>query len=110
MDRLSLITGGVGGKRVARFWSKVRADGECWEWQAATGSGGYGVFKLARGAVTTAHRLALVIFTGEHPADKQAAHLCHNVLCCRPSHLEWQSNADNQAAKRATLPHPGAPT
>jgi hypothetical protein len=107
MDRLSLLSGDDGAARLSRFWAKVELGGECWNWTAATGAGGYGVFKLTRGITTTAHRLSLAQSTGRDPGDLEAGHLCGNVRCVRPSHLEWQTRAENEAAK-GRVPHPFA--
>lgn len=95
----------------ARFLSKIAVDLRgCWTWQAATGSGGYGVFKLHRGKTVQAHRYALTLSAGEPQPGMEARHSCHNPKCCNPAHLCWGTRAENEADKRARLtPTPAAP-
>lgn len=98
---LELLSGDNATAIEDRFWVKVDPPvrSECWEWNSATGAGGYGMFKLARNRTIQAHRLALIIATSEAPADREAAHSCDNPLCCRPSHLRWATRAENEADK-----------
>jgi len=96
---LSDLAGEAGAARLARFADKLDCGGSCWNWQAAAGAGGYGVFKLTSCRTVTAHRLALIAATGIDPPDLQAAHSCNNVLCCNPAHLRWATHQENQDDK-----------
>lgn len=71
----------------------------CWEWQGAIHSGGYGV--LGREYV---HRLVYEELIGPVPEGLQLDHLCRNRRCCNPGHLEPVTQAENlQRGAKATL-------
>lgn len=88
---------------VARFWSKVCKGNpdECWEWQAARGYFGYGVFSI-RSRLLPAHRYAYELVHGAIPQGWQVCHVCDNPPCVNPSHL-WlgtaKANAQDMARK-----------
>jgi hypothetical protein len=58
----------------------------CWEWQG-TNNGKYGVvgYKARRWYT---HRLSYALYNGELVDGLQIDHLCKNVKCWNPSHLE----------------------
>lgn len=90
------------------FWTKVdiRGDGECWEWQGAKCTNGYGRYnKLWGRCMILAHRLAYWITTGVEP-KKLVLHSCDNRLCCNPAHLREGTHQDNanDAMARNRLP------
>ncbi|MFF2054137.1 HNH endonuclease signature motif containing protein [Leifsonia sp. NPDC058194] len=70
-----------------RFWPKVDAGGDCWEWQGAVRQDGYGAFWF-KGQMTTAHRVAYELLMGPIPLGLQIDHLCKNRQCVNPDHLE----------------------
>ena len=77
------------GDDLARFESKVKKGQpkECWEWQAGHSAAGYGVF-LVNGSMTYSHRFSHTHFKGKIPKGFHVDHLCRNVNCCNPEHLE----------------------
>ena len=66
-----------------RFWPKVDASGDCWEWIAARDPNGYGRFRKA-----LAHRWAYIHLVGPIPDALPLDHLCRNPPCVNPDHLE----------------------
>lgn len=66
---------------------------------------GYGALQ-AKVARTTAHRFVCVLAHGEPQGRLDAAHICHNRLCCNPQHLRWATRRDNLADRvvRRTVP------
>lgn len=88
------------GTEEFRFWSKVRIsdvntfDGTpCWEWIAANCKG-YGRFGLVstgyyqKVKVVVAHVWAYEYCIGPKPDGCELDHLCRNVACVNPWHLE----------------------
>lgn len=71
-----------------RFWPRVDAFGDCWEWTGRRNKDGYGRFDVtAHGAVYT-HTYAWEALVGPVPEGLELDHLCRNPACCNPDHLE----------------------
>ncbi len=79
-----------------RFARKVRfaAAHNCWEWQAATSSSGYGNIRHC-GRTARAHRVAYELFVGPIPEGLVLDHLCRNPSCVNPAHLEAVPQLEN---------------
>src|SRR3990167_5772169 len=63
----------------------------CWPWQAGLKGGGYGGFMIEdgrNGSTTGAHRAAWELLVGDIPEGLTIDHLCRNVTCVNPDHLE----------------------
>ena len=78
-----------------RFWAKVQtgATHECWIWQGATNSEGYGQFRLD-GPLIGAH-CAVLNLTGVSTTNKIVRHTCDIPLCVNPNHLRLGTILDN---------------
>lgn len=76
-----------------RFFQKVDASGECWEWTAHTNNDGYGMFWF-EGRNIGAHRMSWMLEHGETP-DDWVLHKCGNRKCVNPKHLYRGSPLDN---------------
>lgn len=74
-------------RKPERFWSKVDASGDCWEWTAARQPSGHGRFYID-GKVQRAHRVAYELLVGPIPDGLHIDHLCLNTSCVNPDHLE----------------------
>lgn len=83
-----------------------RSPGECWNWQGPLDRYGYGVSRVrTRGGnqAIGAHRLAYLLLRGDIPDGLQVDHLCRNIACVNPDHLEVVTQQENKARKnRAT--------
>ena len=93
-----------------KFWLKVqiRAPDECWEWQGAITSSGYGNLTW-HGRHVQAHRVAYFLYNGgialttnfrQDGVAKRyrrfVLHKCDNRRCCNPAHLFLGSMRANQ--------------
>jgi hypothetical protein len=83
-----------------RFWSKVAVNDNngCWEWNAATRSGGYGCFSVgtrAKQRLVSSHRYAYQQLIADVPAELECDHLCRNRRCVNPAHIEVVSHRVN---------------
>lgn len=79
----------------ARFWEKVRTEGECLIWTGALDPLGCGRFRF-RGKSALAHRVAWVLLRDEEPPIGFLYHTCANAACVNPDHLKLR-NAPGKA-------------
>ena len=85
----------------------VKQANNCWVWQGALKSNGYGNMgvTIARGehVVVPVHRVAYELFIGPIPEGCEIDHLCNNKPCVNPDHLEavpHRVNARRREARR----------
>jgi hypothetical protein len=84
-----------------RFWSKVAVAGpdDCWEWQGAIGSTGYGNLDID-GSTVKAHRVSHLLTHGPIPPGLYVLHSCDNRRCVNPNHLRIGTAQDNADDRR----------
>jgi hypothetical protein len=88
----------------ARFWAKVDASGDCWEWTGARNAQGYGVFGVGDGTVL-AHRFAAALTTDPPRGGLVSDHLCRNRACVNPAHLQQVTGQTNARRGNTGLHH-----
>ena len=67
----------------------------CAIWPFGVNSHGY-CHVTHNGKTRNAHRVALIILSGEDPAGLVAAHgPCHNRACINPLHVSWKTKKEN---------------
>lgn len=94
LDSKSLDKGCVlTGRSLRRFQYKVDAN-NCWVWQKAISSTGYGSFYYD-GRVQRAHRISYMHYVGPIPDNLVLDHLCRNKACVNPAHLEVVTHKTN---------------
>lgn len=72
----------------------VICENGCWEWVGAHAGTGYGYVRV-NGAMRGAHRAVYERFRGPIPDGKELDHLCRNVDCVNPDHLEVVTGREN---------------
>src|SRR4051794_5538943 len=80
-------------ERAERFWAKVEV-GDCWQWTGSTTQHGYGKFWNGHRPVLS-HRFAYELLVGQIPPGMEVDHLCRNIGCVNPDHLEIVTHAEN---------------
>lgn len=65
----------------------------CWEWRGSVGDKGYGLIRLGRVQTGTrstyrVHRVAYQVMVAELPPELELDHLCRNLRCWNPEHLD----------------------
>ena len=66
----------------------------CWVWTASTNNSGYGHVHW-EGRMQQAHRVAYDVLVGPIPEGLEPDHMCKVRACCRPSHIEPVTHAEN---------------
>jgi hypothetical protein len=78
-----------------RFWSKVEKSESCWNWSGFRYLNGYGGFSLGYSR-RMAHRVSWeLVNERELPTNLVVDHLCRNVRCVNPEHLEPVTQREN---------------
>lgn len=77
---------------------------DCWKWTSSLDSEGYGRIKI-HGLVLKAHRLSYEIFRTKIPVGYVIDHLCRNIDCVNPFHLEVVTNHENLIRKYKRQTH-----
>jgi len=83
-----------GSSLAERFWSQVSKTNGCWTWQGAKSGNGYGTFKIGQVTVSV-HRYAYEQVVGLIPVGLEIDHLCRNLICVRPDHMEAVTHREN---------------
>jgi HNH endonuclease len=94
LDLLALVRPGF--QEIAlRILSRVEANAEgCWLWPGAL-TNGYGAVSYKQRPMRMVHRIVYEALVADIPRGMVIDHLCLETRCCRPSHLEPVSVAEN---------------
>jgi len=98
-----------------RFWALVNLDGaihptlgQCLEWLGKRNDGRYGMFSIGSRVDGSrknvyAHRYAYQSVYGQIPDGLTIDHLCRNIICVHPAHLEAVTSREN-TMRAPTIP------
>jgi hypothetical protein len=75
------------GDPAVRFWSRVDATGDCWDFMGKPTRAGYGQIGVD-GRTLLAHRFSYELLVGPIPEELTLDHLCRRRICVNPDHLE----------------------
>lgn len=82
-------------RELKRFLGKTYIDEKgCWVWCGAKNTTGYGMFSH-RGRRYCAHVFAYLLYKGPIEQGLEPDHLCRNVACANPEHLEAVTHREN---------------
>lgn len=110
---MDIIAGSIKRNSDTNFWDKVDKTGSCWNWKGAKYRG-YGQFTIEwwkredgkwRCRTVRAHRYAYESLVGEIPEGLTLDHLCYNVGCANPDHLEPVTITENRRRASAKKTH-----
>lgn len=81
--------------RLRTFMKRVEVDEQtgCWDWQGVLNHG-YPMLAFQR-----AHRHAYTHWKGSIPTGYHVDHMCRNIRCVNPDHLDAVTNTENQRRK-----------
>lgn len=88
----------------ARFFAKVRQDGDCWIWTASLNSFGYGKFWDGV-RIIGSHRWSYEFLRTEIPEGLDLDHLCRTKACVNPWHLEPVTRGENTRRHFSQVTH-----
>jgi hypothetical protein len=89
----------------ANMQNKITIEGDCWNWTGAKNSRGYGSVSSGNGKSMLAHRRSYVSTVGKIPIGLTIDHLCRNIACVNPAHLEPVTLAENIRRRYADQTH-----
>lgn len=79
---------------------KIDSKTGCWNWLGAKSYNGYGQLKVRQNNIRATHYF-YEKYKGIIPAGKVIDHLCKNVVCVNPVHLEIVTVAENTQRGRS---------
>lgn len=80
---------------IESFWARVtKKPGGCWEWSASRNGLGYGIVWNGE-KLLLAHRVAFTLTHGPIPRGLVIDHICRNVACVNPEHLQLVTQREN---------------
>lgn len=74
---------------------RVAFGSSCWEWRGAFHPNGYGRFCLRKSVSAPAHRHVYELLVAPVPKPLVMDHLCRNIRCVNPDHLQPVTNREN---------------
>lgn len=77
-----------------RIATKIRIEGDCWQWTGSYAGNGYGG-TWRDGRHCRAHRAVWELLVGPIPEGMTLDHLCRNRRCVNPAHLEVVTMREN---------------
>lgn len=94
-----------GGTDLTRYSVEDRGySTACWIWNGCFNPGGYGRVQVD-GVHTVAHRVTFARAGGEIPDGFEVDHLCRQVACVNPAHLEAVNPEENRRRRHEAYTH-----
>lgn len=91
-----------------RFREKIAKTDLCWFWTGPQTARGYGYLIVTNGRASSkmlyAHRISHEMYLGPIPDGLVIDHLCRNIRCVNPDHLEAVTQGENVRRGEANRP------
>lgn len=97
MNNRLVISRELSESDILRFVNKIDFPSNwtgCWKWNAFRNPAGYGMFKFDNKAYL-AHRFMYMAFVGELSGELVLDHVCRNVWCVNPMHMQEITGREN---------------
>lgn len=92
------MTSNYGNKQVPlekRIWPRIEKTDGCWNWTGGANSKGYGIVTSLHAPGIAPYRWVYQQLVGPIPKGMHIDHLCRNIRCCNPAHLEAVTPKEN---------------
>lgn len=78
-----------------KLYADIKGPDDCWLWTGGKTTTGYGKVAAGKGRSRSAHRIMYEELRGPVPSGLVLDHLCRNIVCVNPNHMEVVTQKEN---------------